>query len=70
MNDLKTREAILKKCPKCQTKYKGPGALSRKDSKTVICPECGHREALIEFNYEDEDIERILKLIRIGMQEK
>lgn len=33
-------------CPKCGREYIGWPALSRKDNRTEICPDCGMREAL------------------------
>lgn len=33
-------------CPKCGHAYQGYPALSRKDNRTEICPDCGIREAL------------------------
>lgn len=36
-------------CPKCG-KLDNLWALSRKDNKTMICDNCGTREALEEFN--------------------
>ena len=42
----KGRWTTPKYCPECEDEYYGPGALSRKDNKTEICPECGVREAL------------------------
>lgn len=36
-------------CPKCGRSYTDPPALSREDSETEICPECGMREALADF---------------------
>lgn len=35
-----------KKCPNCGRMYSGYPALSRKDNKTEICPDCGIAEAL------------------------
>jgi hypothetical protein len=35
-----------KKCPRCRKLYSGPGALSRADNTTEICPACGMTEAL------------------------
>ena len=35
-----------KKCPRCGKLYSGPGALSRADNTTEICPACGMTEAL------------------------
>lgn len=36
----------LKKCPKCGKLYKPPGALSRSDNVTEVCPACGMTEAM------------------------
>ncbi len=33
-------------CPKCKRPYTGYPALSRRDNKTEICPDCGTREAI------------------------
>ena len=39
----------LMKCPICGKVFTDPPALSRKDNKTQICPECGIDEALEAF---------------------
>lgn len=39
----------VKKCPRCKKTYTEPSAISRKDNKTKICPQCGTDEALREF---------------------
>ena len=36
-------------CPVCGREYDGYPALSRKDNKTEICPDCGLREALEDY---------------------
>lgn len=33
-------------CPRCGNAYHGAPALSRADNETLICPDCGTREAL------------------------
>ena len=33
-------------CPLCRKEYDGVPALSRTDNETLICPECGTREAI------------------------
>ena len=33
-------------CPKCKNKIIGYPAISRRDNKTEICPQCGQLEAL------------------------
>ena len=36
-------------CPKCGKVYYEHPALSRKDNKTLICPDCGQKEALEDY---------------------
>lgn len=36
-------------CPRCGKKYTGYPALSRRDNKTEICPDCGVAEAFEDF---------------------
>lgn len=36
----------IKICPRCGKAYHEPPAISRKDNQTLICPDCGTREAL------------------------
>ena len=43
MKDNITRMAV---CPLCGRTYHGAPALSREDNETLICPDCGTREAL------------------------
>lgn len=38
-------------CPKCKREYSDAPALSRVDNKTLICPSCGHLEALESIRY-------------------
>ena len=38
-----TRTAV---CPLCGRTYHGAPALSREDNETLICPDCGTRQAL------------------------
>ena len=33
-------------CPLCGRAYHGAPALSREDNETLICPDCGTRQAL------------------------
>ena len=53
MSKLSTNDskAVQKrhKCPRCGKYYIGYPALSRKDNKTNICPECGVAEAIDIF---------------------
>ena len=43
MKDNVIRMAV---CPLCGRTYHGAPALSRTDNKTLICPDCGTRQAL------------------------
>ena len=36
-------------CPICCEDYSDPPAISRKDNKSKICPNCGTGEALMDF---------------------
>ena len=44
-------------CPICGNKYEGYPAISRKDNKTPICPDCGVKEALEVFNQYMSNVE-------------
>lgn len=55
-----TRIAI---CPVCGKAYAGRPARSRKDDKTLICPDCGIREALATLNVDAEEQEKIIEII-------
>ena len=37
-------------CPICHQEYSQYPALSRRDNKTEICPDCGVREALEDWH--------------------
>lgn len=39
-------EVVSRKCPICGHEYTDIPALSRLDNVTLICPECGTRQAL------------------------
>lgn len=46
-------------CPVCDKAYIDPPALSRRDNKTKICPECGAKEALEDYiNYKEQEAKR------------
>jgi len=51
------------KCPLCGKEYTAPPALSRKDNKTAICPDCGTLEALEAAGIAQKDREEVLKKI-------
>lgn len=53
----------IKVCPRCGQGYAAPPALSRKDNETLICPDCGTREALDNLGISDEEKEKIISII-------
>lgn len=50
-------------CPRCGATFDSPPALSREDGKTLICPDCGIREALTSIGVPLEEQEKILETI-------
>lgn len=50
-------------CPRCGKSYAGRPALSRKDSETLICPDCGTREALESIGISPEEQEEIIEVM-------
>ena len=60
MKDNIIRTAV---CPLCGRTYHGAPALSREDNKTLICPDCGTREALSSLGISVEEQDDILRAI-------
>jgi len=50
-------------CPLCGQSYAEPPALSRTDNETLICPDCGTRQALQSIGVSAEEQEKILSII-------
>ena len=50
-------------CPICGRSYTGHPALSRTDNETLICPDCGTRQALASIGVDEKDQEEILATI-------
>lgn len=50
-------------CPLCRNAYTEPPALSRTDSKTPICPDCGSRQALQALGVPEMEIQQILRVM-------
>ena len=67
---MKTEERITRTCPICGKEYTEHPALSRTDGKTLICPDCGTREALESIGVSKEEQDKILGIIHgIGRSE-
>ena len=60
---MKTEERTVSVCPKCGRTYSGHPALSRTDNETLICPDCGIREALESIGVQEDEQEQILNKI-------
>ena len=56
-------------CPCCGKAYTSRPALSRNDGKTLICPDCGIREALTGLGIDWEEQEKILEAIHRNMSD-
>ena len=57
---VSTEERI---CPICGKSYIGHPALSRTDNETLICPDCGTRQALASIGVDEKEQEEILATI-------
>ena len=53
----------IRTCPLCGQSYTEPPALSRTDNETLICPDCGTRQALESIGVSAEEREKILSII-------
>ena len=65
--DNVTRLAI---CPRCGQPYYEPPALSRLDNETLICPDCGTREALQSIGVDTAEQEQIIETIHRHMESR
>lgn len=54
-------------CPICGAAYTGAPALSRIDNTTLICPDCGTRQALASIGVSAAEQEEILAIIHRSM---
>ena len=50
-------------CPRCGQTYTAPPALSRSDNRTLICPDCGTREALESIGVDTAEQDKIIDTI-------
>ena len=67
---MKSEEIIIRTCPICGREYSEHPALSRADGETLICPDCGTREALESIGVSKEQQDKILGIIHgVGRSE-
>ena len=60
---MKDNEREIRVCPLCGQTYGEAPALSRTDNETLICPDCGTRQALESIGVSAEEQEKILAII-------
>ena len=60
---MKDRVNEPRKCPKSGRTYTERPALSRYDNDTLICPDCGTREALESMGISIDEQDKILGII-------
>ena len=62
-----TKKAV---CPKCGMEYSDYPAISRTDNKTLICPDCGIREAFAGLGATADEQERAVRVIHNAREEE
>ena len=67
MKDNVIRMAV---CPLCGRTYQGVPALSREDNETLICPDCGTRQALQSIGVDAGEHEQIIETIHRHMENR
>ena len=60
---MKSEIRQIRVCPLCGKTYAEPPALSRTDNDTLICPDCGTRQALESIGISAEEQEKILSIL-------
>ena len=60
---MKNEAPTERTCPKCGCVYTEVPALSRVDNETLICSDCGIREALKALGISPEEQDKIISII-------
>ena len=60
---MKHEEKRMRVCPLCGKAYMEIPAISRTDNETLICPDCGTRQALESIGVQPDEREEILRII-------
>ena len=63
LSKMKDNIRQIRVCPLCGKTYGEAPALSRTDNETLICPDCGTRQALESIGIDAEEREKILSII-------
>lgn len=69
MNDKKSNVMPERICPRCGCSYRTIPATSREDNQTLICPDCGIREALAAISVPEDEIDAIIKIVHKSAKE-
>ena len=67
---MKNNVTRLSICPRCGKPFTEPPALSRLDNETLICPDCGTREALESIGVDKAEQEQIIETIHRHMESR
>lgn len=62
LNVVYGEDIVRKICPVCGGPLTAHPALSRRDNKTQVCPDCGIRQALTDFGMDAAEQEEIIAL--------
>ena len=60
---MKSNVTRLSICPRCGKPFAEAPALSRLDNESLICPDCGTREALDSIGVSPEEQDAIIQTI-------
>ena len=60
---MKDNVRQIRVCPLCGKSYGEAPALSRTDNETLICSDCGKRQALESIGIDAEEREKIISII-------
>lgn len=60
---MKSETLHIRICHRCGARYARTPALSRADGRTLICSDCGTREALASMGVSREEQEEIIETI-------
>ena len=63
LNVVYGEDIVMRICPLCGKPMSAYPAVSRKDNKTLICSDCGIREALADIGVDEDDQEKIVQKI-------
>ena len=65
---MKSEVRQIRVCPLCGKAYGEAPALSRTDNETLICPDCGTREALATIGVDVKEQDEILAILHRSMR--